>query len=223
MRLELADIAAALAPFGLLLRGAFHPVAADCVPDVVVGLARTLVLIGNAGPSMWPAFSASPEGRGPRDPLDAWSRRVIAGLAVDLGGSALFPFGGPPHHPFQRWARKALAVHPSPLGVLIDPEHGLWHAFRGALVFGDELQLERRADRPSPCVTCAGKPCLSTCPVDAIAPSGYDVERCRGHVRSAAGEACRTGGCLARRSCPIGTVSTYGAEQQRFHMQAFIR
>ena len=38
------------------------------------------------------------------DPLDRWSRRLIERLARELGGRALFPFGGPPFLPFQRWA-----------------------------------------------------------------------------------------------------------------------
>jgi epoxyqueuosine reductase len=34
------------------------------------------------------------------DPIDRWSRRVIGHMACDLGAKALFPFGGPPWHPF---------------------------------------------------------------------------------------------------------------------------
>jgi hypothetical protein len=43
------------------------------------------------------------------DPIDRWSRRVIGHMACDLGAKALFPFGGPPWHPFIAWAKRRAA------------------------------------------------------------------------------------------------------------------
>ena len=78
---------------------------------------RTIVLAGMAGHEGWDAFAASPEASdGFDNPLDRWSRRVIEALARELGAMALFPFGGPPFLPFQRWARRAESVHSSPIG-----------------------------------------------------------------------------------------------------------
>ena len=65
-------------------------------------------------------------------------RRVAAAidpLARSVGAMALYPFDGPPYRPFQRWAMRAEPVAPSPLGLFIHPEYGLWHAYRAALVF----------------------------------------------------------------------------------------
>ena len=56
--------------------------------------------------------------------------------------SALFPFGGPPHFPFQQWARRAEPVHPSPIGLLIHPIYGLWHSLPR------RARLRRGARRP---------------------------------------------------------------------------
>ena len=53
-----------------------------------------------------------------------------------------------------RWAQRAEPLHPSPLGVLIHPVHGLWHAYRGALAFAEPIELPPRADLPSPCASC---------------------------------------------------------------------
>ncbi|MEO1689892.1 MAG: ferredoxin, partial [Pseudomonadota bacterium] len=65
----------------------------------------TTVLIGPDEPAFWPLFSQSPEYRdGAPDPLDRWSRRVIDEVAAAQGGEALYPFGGPPYHPFYSWA-----------------------------------------------------------------------------------------------------------------------
>jgi hypothetical protein len=117
-----------------------------------------VILLGNVGGSMWPAFAASPEGQTGSDRLDRWTRRGVAELAGRLGGQPLYPFGGPPYWPFQRWAQRAEAVHPSPLGLLIHPDHGLWHAYRAALLFAEVIDLPPRDERPSPCTTCAAGP-----------------------------------------------------------------
>lgn len=173
---------------------------------------------------MWRAFEAArPAYADDPDPLDAWVRDVLAGIAGDVGATALFPFGGPPYLPFQRWAQRAGPVHPSPLGVLIHPDYGLWHAYRGALAFAERLDLAAPDDRPSPCATCADKPCLSACPVDAFSPDIYDVPACVGHIETAAGTDCLELGCRARRACPVGRDVLYEPAQAEFHMRAFRR
>jgi hypothetical protein len=37
------------------------------------------------------------------------------------------------------------------------------------------------------------------------------------------GAACREGGCLARRACPVGDEFRYLPAQARFHTEAFLR
>ncbi len=184
---------------------------------------RTIVLAGMAGRDGWSAFAASPEARdGLADPLDRWSRRVIGALARELGGTALFPFGGPPFWPFQQWARRAEPVHPSPIGILIHPRYGLWHSYRGALGFSAEFAVPEPEAVPSPCNSCLGRWCLKTCPVGAFSDEGYDVAACAGHLRSEVGRDCMDFGCRARRACPVGAEHAYGPEQANFHMRAFL-
>ncbi|HEX9857774.1 MAG TPA: ferredoxin, partial [Paracoccaceae bacterium] len=66
---------------------------------------RTLLLLGPMEPGFWPHLTAQPEWQDGRpDPVDRWSRRVIGRMACDLEAKALFPFGGPPWHPFHQWA-----------------------------------------------------------------------------------------------------------------------
>ncbi|MEK9660792.1 MAG: ferredoxin [Alphaproteobacteria bacterium] len=211
-----ATLSAALDALGLVELGAFHPEPADGVP----GDPATLVLVGNAGPAMWNAFSAQrPVGA---DPLDRWIEARLDTLAGEFGATALFPFGGPPWLPFQRWAQRAGPVRPSPLGILIHPEYGLWHAYRGAFAFSDRLDLPSPDRRPSPCDACADKPCLSACPVGAFsAAAGYDVPACAAHLATAAGTDCNDLGCRARRACPVGRSFTYLPAQAAFHMAAF--
>ena len=217
---SLAELRDAAEAAGLALRGGFLLSDADRVGRLVD--VRTLALFGFAGSAQWPAFVASAEARdGRADPLDRWSRRVISAMAARLGGKPLFPFEGPPYWPFQKWARRAEPVFPSPLGLLIHPRYGLSHSYRGALGFAQDLPLPARADAANPCETCADKPCLSACPVGAFSLAGYDVDACAVWLRSE-GAACREGGCLARRACPVGREFTQSADQAAFHMAAFL-
>jgi hypothetical protein len=222
--ISLAAVASSAQGVGLSLRGAFHPAATDGVPPLGSGArVGTLVLLGWTGGAQWPHFAASPEARdGQEHPLDRWSRRLIDGLAVRFGGAALYPFSGPPYLPFQRWAQKGDEVFASPLGIFIHPVHGLWHSYRGALGFAERLALPQRLDRPNPCETCMDKPCLGTCPVSAFQPGHYDVEGCAAHVRSQAGTQCRTGGCLARRACPVAPHLRYRPDEAGFYAKAFL-
>ncbi len=209
---------------GLVLRGAFHP-----LPDEQTALERsgsasgTILLFGFTGRIGWGAFAASPEKADEKPhPLDRWSERVIGALAERFGAVALFPFGGPPWHPFQQWAQRASSVHPSPLGLLIDPDFGLWHSYRGAIAMAERLDLPARIDRPSPCESCRAKPCLSACPVNAFSAAGYSVDACARHISAPAGADCMTGGCLACRACPIGADHHPIPAQATFHMTAFL-
>ena len=205
-----AELASALAPHGLIPLGAARHEG------------KPLILIGHAGSSFWPHFSAWRETQPETlaNPLDAWSESVIGPIAETLGGEALFPWQKP-HHPFQQWAMAATGMKPSPLGILIHPVYGLWHAFRGAILFDADVLIQAPEILNHPCDTCAGKPCLSACPVSAFSSDGYDVAACRAHLVGGAGNECMEGGCLARRACPVGREFMYDDAQMAFHMRAF--
>jgi hypothetical protein len=222
--MELATIERALLPVGLVSRGGFYPRSSDAVPPLPDGrTAATVVLVGNVGHAMWQVFRRALVDSAEPHPLNTWTRRVLTPVAGEWGAHVLFPFEGPPYLPFLRWAQRAESVTPSPIGPLIHPDYGLWHAYRGALVFAESMELPPLVRRPSPCESCAGRPCLSACPVDALAPGQFDVDRCRDHIASEAGSDCLQGGCLARRACPVGAKFRYPAEQAHFHTLAFLK
>lgn len=211
------DLNTAVGAFGLMTRGAFQPVDRD---DILVDVG-TVVLIGNAGPDMWRQFSTHmPDGP---NPLDTWTRQTLDPVAAKFGGRAVYPFDGPPYFPFQRWAMQADDVSPSPIGPLVHPLYGMWHAYRAAILFEDRLETPDTERTPSPCLTCAEKPCINTCPVSAFAPDHYEVAACRAHIAVEAGADCLQNACMARRACPIGQDYIYEPAQAEFHMQKFLR
>jgi hypothetical protein len=213
-----AEVAEAVGGTGMVARGGFNlepHERLDGFPGV-----RSVVIVGNIGGDMWPRFRAAHPGGS--DPLDTWTRSVLRPIAAALGADFVHP-SDQPYQPFQRWAQRADDVWQSPIGLLIHAEHGLWHAYRGALLFPFALdELPATGSVEQPCLTCRDQPCLHTCPVDAFTIDGYDAESCRGHVRSGSPPNCSDEGCAARCACPVGTDGKYGSDQMRFHMRAFV-
>lgn len=214
--MTLADLEARLAPHQLAILGGFNPGPDE--PGLPRGTA-TLVLLGPHEPGFWPHLTAQPEWDGAPDPVDRWSRRVIGRLACDLGAKALFPFGGPPWHPFFQWALRTGRAWQSPLRLLVHDGQGLLVSFRGALALKERLVP---AQGRNPCTGCAA-PCLRACPAGALGGAGYDVPRCHDWLDNPGGEACLSAGCLVRRACPVSSTYARMAEQSAYHMRQFHR
>lgn len=180
----------------------------------------TLVLLGAAA-EFWPTLTASPEWHDQQaDPIDRWSSRVVGALASDLNARAYFPFGGPPYAPFIDWALKSGRTFSSPVGALVHDQVGMMISFRGALHFEHEFPVPTVSD-PSPCASCLA-PCTTACPVGALnSHSFYNVDACHGHLDTAEGQTCMTGGCLARLACPLSAGAERSAAQSAHHMRAF--
>jgi hypothetical protein len=220
-QLDLKLLSAVLADSGLALRGVAEIPSSE---QREYSLAATYVaLVGNVGPAMWPVFSSSPEFNDGREhPLDRWSQRIAAEVSARFDLDAVFPFTGPPYLPFQRWARAADPFEQSPLGLLMHPQYGLWHAYRFALLLPEWSAGASPAKPVSICQTCIEKPCLNTCPVAAISVAGYDVPACVRFLSGNDDTDCHQRGCMARFSCPEARESRYDDAQSRFHLQAFI-
>jgi ferredoxin len=214
-------IRAGLEPHGIFLRGIVEFDRDG--PEIAAGRrASTVILLGNIGGSIWPAFNKWRAGRGQKvtNPLDTWSTEVIRPLAESLGGRSYFP-SEKPWQPFQQWAMRAEGLKPSPLGVLIHPDYGLWHGYRGAIGFGAKIGILTTPANHHPCDSCLEKPCLTRCPVDAVKPTSFDVPACRSHIHSPVGRGgCMQTGCIARNACPVGADYRYLEAQMQFHMAA---
>lgn len=228
--MKVADLESALQPFGLYLRGLFA-LDEDDIDSLKLPISQlsdkdnlTIALVGNVGSSFWPQFTASPEYVDEhRHPLDRWSKRVALLIAGELDISPMFPSDGPPYFPFQQWAKRAEGLSQSPMGLLIHPQYGLWHAYRFALIFSSNKTLPKLAiSTDSPCVSCTDQPCLNTCPVGAFTTNGYDVPKCAEYLESNIDSNCNQQGCQARLSCPAGGEYRYVDAQHLFHLKAFV-
>jgi len=222
MRYE--DVAAALVGTGLICRGGFKPGSDDAVPEVTGGTDAVVVVVGNAGSEIWPHFDAAKGAARRQDeknPLNDWTAEVMRPIADKLGARVHFPFDRP-YHPFQRWAMKADSVWQSPLGPLIHPRYGLWHAYRAALVFEPGFAVPPRPSAQNPCEICPDRKCLNACPVGAYEVGRYDVPACVGHIASPKGKSCIDLHCLARRACPVGGKMVYEPAHAEFHMSKFL-
>lgn len=223
-RPDMTTIRAALEPHGLFLRGFVNFADGEAAPALPGGRpAASVLLVGNIGSSIWPAFCRWRKGQadsGGPDPLDAWSKAIIGAAAVSVGATAWFP-SDPPWQPFQQWAMRAEGLKASPLGILIHPVYGLWHGYRGALGFSRPVDGEPLMAEAHPCDHCPDKPCLTACPAGAVRPGTFDVPACRAHLRTRQGQGgCMASGCLSRAACPIGADYRYDDAQLRFHMAA---
>ncbi|MFV2036994.1 MAG: ferredoxin [Paracoccaceae bacterium] len=188
----------------------------DPVPDGT----RTILLFGPREPGFWRHVNAAAEFRDARpDPMDRWSARIIGALAADLGGSAIFPFGGPPYAPFITWALRSGRCWSSPVTLLVHDTAGLMVSFRGAVAL--PFRLDATATGPKPCDACVTRPCLAACPVGALTASGYDLSACHGYLDSPEGQDCMQNGCAARRACPVSQNHARLPEHSAFHMRAF--
>jgi hypothetical protein len=212
-----------LAGTGLFVRGGSHPNPDDAVPPRADGQpARTVVLVGNAGGDLWRAFTADNPAMTGDHPLDRWVDGHLERAAAAVGAEVVFPTRRP-YPPIMRWAKRAGPVHSAPINLLIHPDYGLWHVYRGAFLFADRLALPAAPTAASPCDTCAKKPCLRACPADAFQPDHFDPVACVSHVESPAGANCAERGCLARRACPVGRDYAYPPAAGAYHMGAVIR
>lgn len=215
MPLTFDGLNARLAPHFLEVLGGFR------VDGPEAGLpksCRSLALIGPKEPGYFPHLTSQAEWQdGKPDPVDRWSRRVIGRIACDLRAKALFPFGGPPYHPFYSWALRTGRIWDSPVRLLVHETQGLMVSFRGALALREALDFHVAA---KPCQSCA-QPCTATCPAGALGEGGYDVPACHAYLDTPAGEVCLSGGCLVRRACPLSTGYARMEVHSAYHMRQF--
>ena len=181
-----------------------------------------IALIGNIGDEFWPFFAASAEyNDGLADRLDRYCRRVLTEQAPE--NARLIMPSDAPYAPFQSWAQSLGTMHPSPLGMLIHQDYGLWFAFRAAWRFpAKTFDFDLPSPTASPCQSCIEKPCLNTCPVSAFSAKGLAADTCRDYLAEAP-NSCIAHQCQARLACPMGEKYRYQSGAGPFFLKNFAR
>lgn len=182
-----------------------------------------LLLTAHGGTRLWSRLT--PAHWQTADPIDNYSLSVTNKFLTRYLGSPphqiLYPH---PHLSFPLAALGELAGwgRPSPLGLGIHPEYGLWYAYRTAVAITADLPTPPLPPPPPhPCHTCADKPCTTTCPVVAVQHDQFAVMTCVTH-RTAPHSSCAHR-CLARLACPVAPQHRYTDDQIRYHYAHSLR
>jgi len=200
------------------------PVAPGLRLRTILAGARAALIVGSGGRRFFDLFAqqAPERGDGRRDPLDRFTRRVVAAAVaaalepLEVGYALRFPFltEAGAHLPFQRLGRAAGLGAPGPLGLQIHPGYGPWWAYRALVVV--DVPLPTQAPPGDACAGCPA-PCVTACPAGAVQVSGFVTPAC--HARRLEAEPCRRS-CAARIACVRGPEHRYSDEQLAFHMDA---
>jgi hypothetical protein len=175
-----------------------------------------LILIGHGGSQLWAQLQNGAL-NGP-DPVDNYSlqhtQQFIRDYLDDAAHVMLYP-GQQYLIPLQQLGEWAGWGKPSPLGQSIHPDYGVWFAHRAAFLTKADVPLMKHEPAPRPCDSCIEKPCLTTCPVNAVQPTHFDMSACA-NFRLQPGSVCADR-CLARLACPVAPQHRYTIEQIQYH------
>jgi len=180
--------------------------------------ARGALVVGNAGRALFERFLDSPERALADDPLDGYTRRVLAEAAALWQPPAVVGFYADRREgsylPLVALAERAGFGAPGRIGVLIHREFGPWIAIRAVLLVGERLA----ESRPAPFEPCSGcpAPCASACVGAAVGARTLDAEKC--YATRLADPACAFA-CAARSACVVGRKHAYSPAQLAHHMK----
>jgi len=193
--------------------------------------ARSAIVAGFGGREFWEILrrrdaGAPLTGLSDEDTIDDYTRLVFDRASELLRREGInhrvaFPFGADYFAvDFLTLGEVAGFGTMSLMGILINPEYGLWMSLRGAILLEEELEeYDPPLEGFNPCPECA-KPCIAPCPAAAVSVDGWDWRGCMDWriENSSCG-----GGCDSRAACPWGSEHKYSKEQQTYHQSWALR
>lgn len=181
---------------------------------------RQLILIGHGGSAFWQALQASGSDLTRNDsahPVDAFTVSTVqqflhtehAGVAHEI----VYP--GSYTVSLQELGKLAGWHHPSPFMVGINSTFGSWFAYRAVVLADTDLPATTPLQTESPCASCVAKPCISSCPAQALDDGQFQLNKCVSY-RQQTDSLCKNT-CVARTSCPVGGEHRYSDAQIHYH------
>ncbi len=149
---------------------------------------KTMCLVGHGGKTLWEKLSHPI--KADLHPFDQYTVKKIKNFAkrhLEDDFEILFPNENYTL-PLQRIGRFLNLCSPSPIGLDISEEFGLWFAFRGVFLTSKNVLSQKIKFPSSVCMRCVDRPCLET----------LDFNQ-------------------ARLSCPVKKEHQYSIEQIKFH------
>jgi hypothetical protein len=174
------------------------------------------VLLGNGGRAFWEALQLY--GMQTEHPVDYFSEQIGRQFIKNYLPAAehLWLFPSDLLVPLQQLGHLAGWAHPSPLGLGISGQFGLWFAYRVAFLTTADLPLSNYDPTPSPCDSCIAKPCITTCPATAVhKDQSFNVPACA-NFRLQTDSPCADR-CLSRLACPVAPQHRYSPQQIQYH------
>lgn len=181
----------------------------------------SILLLGQAGKLFWPAYTASqPTGDDPVDNYSAEvSDQILAKHLPDTQRQKLFPNSECPVNMMA--LGRELGWHtPSPLGLGIHQQYGLWSAYRAVWWLDTEPDTTTANTQTKPtgniCADCKTQECVRHCPAEAVTHGSMpDITRCADY-RYQPDSTCQSA-CQARLACPVAAEHRYSDEQIAYH------
>ncbi len=160
-------------------------------------------------------------------PVDEYSQDCVIQVLASVAPEGSWKIVFPDHHssvnmPLQALGQLAGWHHPSPLGIGINHQHGLWFAYRSVVAVNFEIlqspddsanhkAMQSQPDL-SPCLECVDQPCLVACPGGALnIAAAPDMNACVSY-RLTQDSVCASA-CVARNTCPVASDWRYSDEQ----------
>ncbi len=185
---------------------------------------RQLILLAHAGRRLWQRVQAQPGAEAIAHPIDTYSvdvtRRWLAQALPGARHRIVYPNGLPTgrHVALQRLGGLAGWHHATPFMLGIDAHYGSWFAYRVAIITDTALPPTPPRQGSHPCLGCSAKPCISSCPAQALASGTLDAMSCQRH-RLQPDSVCALD-CPARTACPVGAGHRYDSSQIRHGARA---
>lgn len=177
----------------------------------------SIIIIAHGGKELWRHLVHPLKEE--NDPIDNFSINAMRDFGSDaLEGDykILFPLNSIVL-PLQKLGRELNLSRPSPLGLDINFDFGIWFAFRGVMITKKNIPSILSDSFQSPCISCETKDCVANCPVGATSLSlNFNLKAC-GEFRFKESSDCADR-CLARISCPYKSEHRYELEQTKYHM-----